>query len=258
MSKAGSVYGISMFLAFLALNSGAHAQGDARPGSSSQIIVPEAVFAPPGFDTTDIPQIVISGVLPSTCYQLSAPLKKVEKSARRIVIRAQAEINPALKCRKTLLPFTQVIDLEKLPAGRYRVIVEGDSTESKGPTTVLPIKAAARPNQVDDYLYALVDDVQIEPMPSGGISALTVRGYLTSSCMSLVQVKDTYRNKQVIEISPIAELAEGRPCVESLRPFETRVSVGISTQNKILVHARSMGGGSLNKVFDPKHFAPQK
>ncbi|MFL5815044.1 MAG: hypothetical protein ACJ763_15820 [Bdellovibrionia bacterium] len=202
------------------------------------------IFAPPGFDNNDNAQIVISGLLPSTCYKTVQPAVRVDHSSHRIYISAMAYVYTGCFCLAVMTPFSHTVDLGVMSAGAYQIFeVNGDGKNT--PRGALPI-ATTRTAQPDENLYAPVKSAIVEK--NGNQAVVHLSGVFSSDCIDLQRVVTLHRASRIIEILPLATQKPGVPCTPHNRPFEARVAVGAAEAGENLIHIRSMNGNSVNLV----------
>jgi hypothetical protein len=217
--------------------------------ASSPLPKPERVtihakhfFMPPGFDDNDNAQLVLSGMLPNTCYKSANPKVEIDEARKRIIVTPQAFFYPGCWCLQVLVPFTQTIDLGVLQQGNYTV-TEMDERGSGLTRGTLPI-AEARSGAPDDSLYAPIKAARIERRENE--LTLILSGQL-SSCMSFKEVKVMARVPNLIEVLPIAQ-EDGTQCSGPARSFERSVALPALEHGTTLIHIRSLNGQSINLI----------
>lgn len=229
---------VSIALAILCLPKAALAD-DFSPVLVPQ--VPENVFAPSGFDNNDNAQVVIYGNLPNTCHKAGPVDHHIDHERKIIYVRNQSYFYSGCWCAEVMTPFVHAIDLGPLKAGEYEVLAQNpDSTFTKMAKFPVAVTTSADP---DEYLYAPVEQLVIEN------GKITLSGTFKSSCMSLKEVKLNYRPNRVIEVLPIAEMAE-EGCEKQSRPFKATVKIKESAAGRVLIHVRSLNGKALNQVVE--------
>lgn len=212
---------------------------------------PTSVFTPKGFDSNDNAQLVVSGVLTSLCQKLGPTTFKVDRAEKKIIVEQQIFMtNKVCAAMEMYIPYTSVVNLGRLEPGAYEVSAL-DYKKHATPMAVLPIKRAnSNPNTsgTDDVLYAQVTSIDLKMKTDSGYPQLTLKGYLTSSCVSFAKIDLHRREGNVIEVLPTLAVSRGG-CLESIRPFSKTISLGNIPATDTLIHVRSMGGQSLNRVI---------
>jgi hypothetical protein len=239
-----TIYGsFSVLFAMLTLGSSAALAESLKPALVLQPT--ENVFAPLGFDDNDNVQLVLYGNLSDTCHKAGPVKTRIDREAKTIYISNHSYYYTGCWCADVLVPFTSTVNLGIVAAGNYNVVLEKEDGGFEK-MAELPI-TIARSNSPDDYLYAPVDHVQFNAKQ--GAREITISGTFQSSCMTLNNVKVTYRPNHVIEILPIADMAESG-CRPEARPFESTIKVRDDVHGRALIHVRSLNGQSINRVVE--------
>lgn len=205
----------------------------------------DQIFAPPGFDTNDVAQIVVHGMYPNTCYRAAAPEVAIDRVLKAITVAPQAYLRTSCWCAPVRVAFTQPIELGMLPPGKYRVI-EFDGQGKVLHETSLSISTSDT-TASDDFLYAPVKNVQV--IQVGADRELLLSGTFTSDCMEIQEVKTLHRTANVIEVLPITSYKTGTTCNNSSqRPFEVRVKLPATEPGQTLFHVRLLNGQAINLV----------
>ncbi|MBI3556269.1 MAG: hypothetical protein HY074_08395 [Deltaproteobacteria bacterium] len=208
---------------------------------------PEHVFTPMGFDDNDNVQMVLHGYLSDTCHKTGPVYTRVDKEHKTIYVRNTVYFYSGCWCAAVLTPYLQTLNLGLLGVGSYDVVVEKpDGTFQK--MAALPVAVAKTPSP-DDYLYAPVDHLHFTQRQAPQSSEITLSGVFRNSCMTLKDVKVTYRPNHVVEVQPIAEM-DTTNCTIDAKPFEATVKINPAYRGTALIHVRSLNGQSLNQVVD--------
>ena len=213
------------------------------------LMPPERVYSPPGFDSNDNVQLVITGHLPSTCFRMGATTAEVDHSTKTITIHNQAYYYAHSWCATVLVPFIKTIEVGILEAGEYKVQAENwHGSFITGENLPIQISKNSGP---DDFLYAIIDDVRFKKDDVDG-SSITVSGSLAGRCMELDRIDVLYRAKNIIEVLPIAKIKgqDQKGCEHEHVAFERKVSIQSPWKGKVLIHVRSLNGQSINKEVD--------
>lgn len=203
-----------------------------------------AVYLPDGFDDNDQSQLVIEGVLPSTCYQLTSPAIEKNDTAMTIAIVAQAYVNNG-NCAPTPVPFNQEVDLGSLAAGIWKISVGGlDGTEDLRITH-------STTSGPDDFIYAPVENARISKDPATGTWRVSLRGKISVSCMDWKEARLIVQSRVLI-VLPILEQTSV-DCRPTTAPFEREVALPADlAEGRYLVHVRALNGRAINTVFNLK------
>lgn len=205
----------------------------------------EQLFAPPGFDSNDIAQIVVHGHYMNSCYRWAQPRVTFDRSQRLISISPQAYLRESSWCAPVRVQYTQPIELGVLAPGKYRV-VEFDARGRLLHETGLTI-AASEATSPDDFLYAPIKNARV--VQTGAGRELVLSGTFPSDCMELQEIKTLHRAHHVIEVLPIVSFKAGTGCGNNReRPFEARVKVPATEAGETLLHVRLLNGQAINLV----------
>jgi hypothetical protein len=200
------------------------------------------VFVPEGFDSNDTVEVYVKGYLPSLCYQ--NPEFKVQRVVKNnIFIEVEARINsiPGMACPEVIVPYEMPIRLGQLKSGKYNLVFNYQTPYKK----VIQVRVdRALSAQIDDYLYALVEDVQY--LDNG---LLEISGYNPSSCFALDKVEIYHNHKDTYSILPKLKMVSSI-CPSVLVPFKYRIRFKhVLSEQEVLLHIRTMNGHALNKVL---------
>lgn len=211
-------------------------------------LMPGKIFLPSGFDNNDNVQIVVSGYLPNTCYKAGNATVRVDENGKKIFVQNTAYVYAGCWCAEMTIPYVHTVNVGILPKGHYQVLVQDqkDNFHEQGAMNISGVSTTGP----DDYLYAPVQDLLVESQPATGQSSLVIRGKFSSNCMSLQEVKVLYRSSHVIEVLPIANLADNRDCHNASVPFESEVKIQSPWKGDTLVYVRSLNGQAVSKVIE--------
>lgn len=243
--KAKMQHGLAAFLLATCVG-GAQVLADEPGMPQLQVLMPEAVFAPQGFDNNDNSQLVLYGLLPDSCFRLGPAEFVVDPVASQVRLKSQVYSYQSDWCLPIITPFTQTVDLGILPASSFEILVE-DELGKNHKMGLLPVQASANAGP-DDFLYGQVDDASFVPYGVGG-GLLTIRGTLGGSCLAISEVKVFYHEAaKSIEVLPIAARLPQDECNRALPNFETQVEIRNAWNGSTLLHLRSQNGQSVNQV----------
>jgi hypothetical protein len=245
MNKRILLWGFTFFLSGL-VNHNASAERHFIP--ELETVSPENIFAPVSFDDNDNAQVIVSGVLPTTCYKAGPADVTVDKDNFKIFITQKNFVTHGAWCAEIITPYMKEIDLGMLPIGKYEVFnIQVNGQQEK--RAVLPIADAVTP-ETDNFHYAQVQEITVDPSNGETPAMLLLKGKFTSDCIHLQEVRVFYRQPNVIEVLPITDLKEGAICKPDSKPFTAKQPLNPPWKGKTLIHVRSMSGQALNKVFE--------
>jgi hypothetical protein len=250
--KQSSKFVLKTTLAFLAvggLTGGAMAYA-AEPNPLLPVVIkikPDHVFIPPGFDSNDNAQLVVTGDLQDTCHKQGRTKVRVDEAAKKIFLTQEAFKYNSAWCADLPANYVQTVDLGVVKEGKYEVVVNdgNDKPVKAGEMSI----AVAKTPEPDANTYAPVEEVAIKN--TGDKRELTLRGTLQSRCTKVEDVKILQRAPGVIEILPITDLKEGTRCVRENAEYEKTIALP-ELKGPTLVHIRSLAGGSVNRVLNLK------
>jgi hypothetical protein len=225
----------------------------AQRGSDNELrpvemaLQPQNVFIPPGFDSNDNAQIVVSGELPNSCYQAAGATATVDKKNKKIIVKQDGYRNNGAFCVEMISSYTSTVNVGVLDAAKYEVLIAPQGKSAPQTRGTMNITAADRPEK-DEVIYAPVDEVTYTQKADG--SELVLRGTFRSECANLDRVEVLTRAPGVVEVLPITDLREGVQCVPGSKPFDATVSLANVPKGTTLVHVRSQSGQSINRVIE--------
>lgn len=198
-------------------------------------------YIPKGFDSNDASELVVSGVLPSHCYQSPKVEVKGTKGSE-ISVTVKALYLPYEKCLQVIIPFTLTVQLGVLDSGEYKII---SNNEKEGKMHI----DLARTIGMDDSIYANVE--YIEESDYG--RTITLVGTNPSDCFELDRIDYTTNGNNTISVLPILKV-KSDVCLPVESDFEYQFEVPADLPAKIiLIHVRKMNGKSVNKVYKNYH-----
>ena len=200
-------------------------------------------YIPQGFDTNDHVQMVAEGTFNDACYRPAKPEIKVDHKAKTIQITPRAYRYNSFGCALVLVDYHQVIDLNLLEVGKYKVLQHGN----KSTFGDLSIRAATN-SDPDDFLYAPVSQAYLSQNGNGS-GTLQIDGVFTDNCTELVDVAVDIQPK-VIVVRPIAEREDRKDCKKGSFPFATKVDVNGLNKGKYLLHVRSLNAKAINNLIE--------
>ena len=216
----------------------------AQPDDGFIYMPAERVFIPTGFDDNDQVEIVVDGMLPSSCYEVVAGDWALNPDDRSVTLYPKAIERTGGLCMPVLVPFTQVFNLGVLPMGDYEIKVDGVDTKSLG-------IAEASNSGPDDVIYASIDNAYVLEYPAQGEHRILLEGNYTSTCMFWDKVELIVNDPSVIEVLPTVRVEDRPDCEDRIVPFKG-ISVELPDlvgEGRYLLHVRSMNGNSVNRVF---------
>lgn len=205
-------------------------------------------YAPLGFDSDDLTQIVVTGSLSLTCLREGTADTRVDTAAKIITV-SQFSYRYPNACLPIRIPYSRVLDIGILPQGAY-TIVDGASGKKLGNLEIAPASsngASGLIPGVDDYFYALVQDAFIWRKP-GDTFQLTL-DYRLPKGAKLKDVHISY-SKDAIVVQPIAEIVTPFNFQDEYTSGRVTVPLRTELEGTVLLHVRSMSGRALNKLVD--------
>ncbi len=198
----------------------------------------EQIYTPMGFDSNDDTQIVVSGYLPSVCYQ--SPKTVVKRVGKKIEVSVWAYFRKDLVCIEMLVPYMEVISLGVIKSGEYEVTSTNPTGEIHSSFDVTPSRSPA----VDQYIYANLDTI----VSFDGSQKVTLMGYNPSDCYVLDEVKVVFNGHNAYSILPIMKQIRDH-CPRKMTPMSFQVQLpDPMTQDPVLLHVRVMNGKSINQI----------
>lgn len=223
------------------------ASPDSGPVPPKEVnLPPEIVFIPRGFDNNDKSQVVLWGYLPNTCYRTGPVKTEIDQAQKKITITHSAYLYSDEICLEMAIPYTLPVDLGILSEGHYEVFIkteQGDLQAQGG----LPIRVS-KASAPDDYPYALIEDVEIEPHSGSQPASIVIKGSLPSPIFYLKEFKILETAPNVIEILPIMGKHPDIMGVPMLQPFAKKLDLPQTHSGNTLIHVRSLNGEAVNKV----------
>jgi hypothetical protein len=208
-----------------------------------------------GFDDNDNIQVVIEGYLPNACYTLAQAgavlddeshtliVYQAAMKATRGVCADGAELPPDLAAPRY---FWKVVDVGHLQAGHYKL----EYRSSLG-RQFKDFRVQFSPSeQVDNMDYVLVTNafVNNEVLSSQEQFEIRITGELTSSCAVLDESSLVYEAGDVIVVL-LTTKRTAEFCMPASRPFYRVIRARTPAKGRYLLHVRSVGGESRNKIF---------
>jgi hypothetical protein len=236
--------------------------GGASHVSAQALSLPETTLLPlehafiaeHGFDDNDNVQIVIEGRLPNSCYSLAQVQFEHHVESKEIEIRQNAIVYrggicadiPSLPADLAApRPFWKVVDIGLLSKGEYHVTYLGLDTLKSRRFYV----ESAPTEEIDNMDYVQVTNAFAPSAvdASGAYFEVRITGELTSSCTVL----DESRVERVGDVFVVllSTLRSADICMPASHPFYKIIMVPTPDSGRYLLHARSIGGQSVNRIF---------
>ena len=209
-----------------------------------------------GFDDNDNVQAVIEGYLPNSCYTLTQSDVVISTDSKVIKLRQKASRSTQGICENdTSLPpdlaaqryFWKVLDIGLLNQGTYTLSYKG----AQGPTSRTFGVDLAPTEQVDnmDYVRATNVFASKDVPTSQGEMEFRITGELTSTCAELGEDYTIEKVNDVYVVLLHTHRTEDF-CMPASRGFYKVVRVKTPEAGRYLLHVRSIGGESKNKIFN--------
>lgn len=261
ISRLGILVGVATVLNFSMHST---VQAIAQSDNLIEVEVPlETALTPEtGFDNNDNVQVVVHGMLPNACYTIGESKLTHQDEGRVIEIHQFAWFRNDGLCAqiedlpihmKMRIPFTKTVDLKRMAAGRYQIKYFQRNHAPKERTLMI---AEAPVPAVDSFDYAIITNVESKDFFSSKQKPqLLIRGMLNTTCVVLDEPLQIERQGDVTVILPKTHQIPNMACAEVLVPFERVIDLEIAPVGHHLIHIRSMGGQSMNRVIE---VLPQK
>lgn len=201
------------------------------------------MYAPSGFDSNDIVQIVGEGVFKNACYRHAETKVIVNDESRTVTIEAAAYEYSGL-CLQVIVPFERTVDIGILKSGKWDIL-QGSTEKRLGSVVV----TTAISQSADDFQYAPVSQAFFQQ--TEGRNEVLLSGEFTNSCLSIQEVKVNVETEAIV-VQPIAQLNDGPDCKMGRFPFLQTVNVGPLAKGKYLLHVRSMNGNAVNTIVSAR------
>lgn len=198
------------------------------------------IYAPDGFDANDFSEVVVSGLLPNSCY--SRPVASAVIEQNQIKVKVKATKSDGRFCLQMVTPFVAVVSVGRLAPAQYEVLVNDTDAQLK---STLKVTDPGRV-EIDNFVYAKVESVnRIE-----GSRMVTLKGTNPSDCVVLDSIKIVSNGVNTFSVLPVMRQL-GWVCPQKPVPFEYQVAVPESLgDGEVLLHVRSMDGHSVNFLFE--------
>lgn len=200
------------------------------------------IFAPTGFDDNDNTQVVVDGLLPSTCFKLTDGWQEIDHQNRTIAIEPRAIFTDG-PCIEVLVPYSYEFNFGELAMGDWLIKTTDGSLQKK--MTI----AEATSSGPDDQLYASVDNAYIQDEGPQGYK-IVLEGTYSNTCMVWDKTQLIHKDALVLEVLPVVKLEQRDNCENRTFPFKgMKVALPSVTEGRYLLHVRSMNGRAVNRVF---------
>ncbi len=217
------------------------------------------IYFPDGYDDNDDIEIIVEGYTPSFCHvSPEVKVKKLEQEdgSKKFEISATATFIQQSRCTKVMIPFRKLIHLGKLTISKNYLqevhLIEANNAinlkTKKRSIIRLPLKIRKASNAlIDEKIYANVEKI----IPKSKYS-LSLVGTNTSDCFE-VQDVEIIQNKYSIVLLPIVSKNKNKNCWP---PRKSYFSIDVDlpsqylTNEKTLLHIRTMGGNAINYIWD--------
>ncbi len=210
----------------------------------------DRIFIPLGFDDNDNVEVVIHGNFNDTCHTVGRASADVDLAKGVVTIKATSYRYPGKICLQTITPFIQTVSLGLVPEGNYKVQYANDQNVRQ----VLTV-AKRKTESADDYLYASVENANIDVNAESGKQALQLSGHFPHffvGCMVIREVRTSIAPADVVVVQPIAEVIDTEECNDQPADRSFNVTVGIKEafRGEGLLHVRTLNGNSINRYLD--------
>lgn len=196
------------------------------------------IYVPRGFDSNDNIQVAAEGVFSNSCFKIAPPLVRIDESAKKITLQAQAFEYKGM-CMQMMIPFQQIVDLGIIKtSGQYKI--QTGAGVVIGEVDVAP----SRTSEPDDFFYAPVQRVSFE---DGSENTVSLRIEFPSNCLKISEVRID-KQQNVVVIQPIAKLERRFGCQMGYFPVTEVIKLGKVNSGRYLLHVRSSGSQANNQI----------
>lgn len=229
--------------------------------------MPVRVFIPQhGYDDNDPIVAVVDVTLPNLCYSISDQEITRDAQTGQIEIKQFALHRTDGFCAEgALMPqhlrmvssHKQEVMIGHRPQGSYGIKYASAWDDAKGrmvrTTKSYAVGVARTPLEIDESPYAPVERIIVSGVVQVGKPVkVRLAGVLTSACMKLNPNVGVRRDDDVFILKPTVTLVQDLLCHFQQTPFESDepFSIGVAPkEGRYLIHARSMGGASVNELI---------
>ncbi len=216
--------------------------------ASEVIISPvDHLFVPKGFDNNDNVEVVVTGKFPNPCFMRNKVDVVVKDEKISITVTAiKRQDDTSALCEPMTVPFTEEVLIGNLQGGDYQIVVnEGSRYTQKDTLNV----AVSRSESVDDYLYPIVEYVELGFTGGLGGDAL-LYAKTPSDCVVFDHVEYISNNKDTISVLPVMKKT-GTVCNEKLTRIEIPIRFNVRSvpHSDVLLYVRSIEGKSVNALI---------
>lgn len=204
-----------------------------------QFVPVDNVYAPPGYNSNDNVEVVVSGFLPNLCYRDLEAVPVVEGNKVKIKVQAKDFSGPGIGCADMIVPFVESVKIGLLDQGDYDIVVNN-------------MKEA--PLYIDEFSDDAIDDefvANIESIEKNFENRqIVMKGHNPSDCYVFDRFEVNDNGRDVYSVKPIMKKVRDF-CPMKMVPFELNFDVpqGLMS-DRILIHVRSMYGQSVNSLFN--------
>lgn len=220
----------------------------AQAQSRTEYAPVDHLFVPHGFDNNDTTEVVVTGYLPTPCYDRPESKSKTVGNTVQVRVTTQKTPNTLERqglCADVVVPYTEAVRVGHLPAGDYRVVVNPTSnTTQNGAMRV----AMSTIGSVDEHHYAIVQYIEQTEE-----NKFFLNGYVYSDCFQLDTLRYVSNNKDTVSVLPVMKQVR-QHCPRKMTPFKVQLNPPLNTLKSpyFLLHVRSADGKSVNFVGSKK------
>lgn len=211
----------------------------------------DRIFTPTGFDDNDNVQVVVDGLLPSTCYSITDGEQVIDHQNRVITIEPRARVRDGA-CVDVLVPFSYEFNFGALAMGDWLIKTSDGRNEKK-----LRVEEASSAGP-DEEIYASIDNAYVQNEGPQG-NKIVLEGTYSNTCMVWNKTQLIHKDPLVIEILPTVRLEQRDNCENTTFPFKgVKIDLPGIAEGRFLLHVRSMHGRAVNRVFTMGFAGPSK
>lgn len=207
------------------------------------------IYIPDGFDSNDIPEILVSGSLTNSCQVIGSSKGILDPETNTIRVHVSSFRVERDVCVEMEMPFLVSIKLNHLAPGRYHAV----SINNPSIRVEMNVKESTTESR-DDFIYLPVEYADISTSQAAPhLQELFLKGRfpkLKQGCMEVDRVLIQYSGNMII-VQPVAKIIEESSCPENHPGSYTLTEpLPFPFSGEALLHVRSINGGSYNKIVN--------
>ncbi len=200
------------------------------------------VYVPNGFDTDDSVEIVVMGILRDSCTQVGRVSGDLDEARKILTINLTA-YEYSGNCVKADIPFYLPVYVGPIRNPGIYAIQDNPTRRAIG--TLGVGRAPVSGSGVDSLPYPPLTDAYL--LKQEGKDVLVLKGFMPMDCLTIDSVDVQVQPDAAIVRPRMARLESS--CRKGNFPFTKTVPITQTLPRGVfLLHVRSMGGRSINKI----------